>query len=358
MAALAPVTPGEMFAAWNWDSPADMKRLFQALGFEVEDTDDETLAGVDHPLAGLLRQYREATQAHRHLRRGLAEARRRPTAGSTPAGTRPAARPGRMSCGEPNMQQLPRDERTAAASSPRPAACWSRPTTARSSCASPPRCPATRRCWTPTGTATTCTRQTAQRVLGKQDVTKEDRQLAKALNFGLLYGMGAQGLRQHAQGRVRPRPDRGAGPARTATPSSAPTPAWRPGTAGEAQRAVETRTLAGAADSSRPRRPTSPKRTGGVRRRDGPAAAEHAGAGHRGRRAEAGPGPAVGAARKCPGRSPSWPCMTRSWSSPTRSRPTPSPAWLKRAMLDAMAPLIDPVPVEVEVKVGPTWGEG
>src|SRR5262245_34804847 len=31
-------------------------------------------------------------------------------------------------------------------------------------------------------------------------------------------------------------------------------------------------------------------------------------------------------------------------------------AWLKRAMMDAMAPLIAPVPVEVEVKVGATWG--
>jgi DNA polymerase-1 len=31
-------------------------------------------------------------------------------------------------------------------------------------------------------------------------------------------------------------------------------------------------------------------------------------------------------------------------------------AWLRGAMLDAMAPLIAPVPVEVEVKVGQTWG--
>jgi DNA polymerase I-like protein with 3'-5' exonuclease and polymerase domains len=30
--------------------------------------------------------------------------------------------------------------------------------------------------------------------------------------------------------------------------------------------------------------------------------------------------------------------------------------WLKRAMIDAMAPLIDPIPCEIEVKVGPTWG--
>jgi len=32
-------------------------------------------------------------------------------------------------------------------------------------------------------------------------------------------------------------------------------------------------------------------------------------------------------------------------------------AWLKAAMLDAMAPLLDPVPVAVEIKIGRTWGE-
>jgi len=29
--------------------------------------------------------------------------------------------------------------------------------------------------------------------------------------------------------------------------------------------------------------------------------------------------------------------------------------WLEKAMLDAMAPLIEPVPVEVEFTIGPTW---
>ena len=39
-------------------------------------------------------------------------------------------------------------------------------------------------------------RQTASIVLGKpvEDVSKEDRQLAKAVNFGLLYGQKARGL--------------------------------------------------------------------------------------------------------------------------------------------------------------------
>ena len=30
--------------------------------------------------------------------------------------------------------------------------------------------------------------------------------------------------------------------------------------------------------------------------------------------------------------------------------------WLKRCMVDGMAPLIDPVPVEVDVSIGKTWG--
>jgi len=43
-------------------------------------------------------------------------------------------------------------------------------------------------------------RLTAARVLGKAEaeVTKADRQIAKSLNFGLLYGMGWRGLRSYA----------------------------------------------------------------------------------------------------------------------------------------------------------------
>ncbi len=40
--------------------------------------------------------------------------------------------------------------------------------------------------------------RTARIVLGVEDVTKEHRQLAKSLNFGLVYGMGATNFRQYA----------------------------------------------------------------------------------------------------------------------------------------------------------------
>jgi DNA polymerase-1 len=39
---------------------------------------------------------------------------------------------------------------------------------------------------------------TAQSLIGREDVNKDDRKLAKAVNFGLLYGMGAKGLQSYA----------------------------------------------------------------------------------------------------------------------------------------------------------------
>jgi DNA polymerase I len=39
---------------------------------------------------------------------------------------------------------------------------------------------------------------TAQSLTGRKDVSKDERKLAKAVNFGLLYGMGAKGLQAYA----------------------------------------------------------------------------------------------------------------------------------------------------------------
>jgi DNA polymerase-1 len=41
---------------------------------------------------------------------------------------------------------------------------------------------------------------TARSITEKEQVSKEDRKLAKAVNFGLLYGMGPAGLRHYARG--------------------------------------------------------------------------------------------------------------------------------------------------------------
>jgi DNA polymerase-1 len=108
MADLAPKRAGEMFGSWHWDSSADMRLLFQTLGFEVLDTCDETLARIDHPLAGRLRAYRAAcklasTYGKNWANHITSDGRVYPRWNQTQSAA------GRMSCSHPNMQQLPRD---------------------------------------------------------------------------------------------------------------------------------------------------------------------------------------------------------------------------------------------------------
>jgi hypothetical protein len=50
-----------------------------------------------------------------------------------------------------------------------------------------------------------------------------------------------------------------------------------------------------------------------------------------------------------------WRCGDR-WCECDADQAGPVGAWLRAAMVEGMAPLIEPVPVEVEVSVGSTWG--
>jgi DNA polymerase-1 len=60
---LAPQKIGDLpgiGANWNFNSGSQIQALLAQLGYAVENTKDETLAGIDHPLANLLRRYRYA----------------------------------------------------------------------------------------------------------------------------------------------------------------------------------------------------------------------------------------------------------------------------------------------------------
>jgi DNA polymerase I-like protein with 3'-5' exonuclease and polymerase domains len=58
MNAIAP--PRE--AAWKWTSTTQMKQMFAQLGHDRPNVQDATLAGIDHPIAALLRQFRGASK--------------------------------------------------------------------------------------------------------------------------------------------------------------------------------------------------------------------------------------------------------------------------------------------------------
>src|SRR5262249_34370456 len=108
--AQAPARPGrfEGMEGWNWDSNPQVQQVLTLLGFPVESVDDDVLAGIGHPLAEMLRQYRGArkrcsTYGGAWLQHVAADGR------VSPAWKQLGAEAsGRMSCREPNMQQLPR----------------------------------------------------------------------------------------------------------------------------------------------------------------------------------------------------------------------------------------------------------
>jgi DNA polymerase-1 len=358
MQALAPVRPGEMYAMWNWDSPQDMAALFQALGFQVQGTADGVLAGIDHPLAGLLREYREATKLLSSFGEGWlkhVEEDGRVYAAWKQTGSDA----GRMSCENPNLQQIPRNR-------------------------------AYRRCFAaPVGRVLVKAdysqlelriaakvsgdeallaayqrgedvhTQTARLVLGKEDVSKEDRQLAKALNFGLLYGMSARGFQANARAEYGlDLTEAQAQEYRAAFFRAYPGLArWHDRV--KRRHAPETRTLAG----RRRLIPDPPRDTDPEKRRRWLSACDRQrintpvqGTGGDGiklalallwdRRGQA------------PGAFPVLAVHDEIVVECDEGQGVAVAAWLKQAMLDAMLPLIEPVPVEVDVTVARTWGGG
>ena len=188
----APPKPGELFdAAWNWDSPVQVKDALAAAGCQVDDTGDDTLAAANHPLADLLRQYRDARK--RCTTYGTAWLKHIADDGRVYASWRQlGAASGRMSCSDPNMQQLPRGEYRRCVVAP-PGRVLVKADYSQIELRIAAKVSGDQALLDAYLRGEDLHSITAKNVLGIHEVTKEDRQLAKALNFGLLYGMGARG---------------------------------------------------------------------------------------------------------------------------------------------------------------------
>jgi DNA polymerase-1 len=194
----APPRPdGALFAQpWNWDSPAQVKEVLALAGCPVEDTADGTLAAIAHPLAQVLRRYRAAAKKVsvygpvwlKHVA---------PDGRVYPSWKQLGAVTGRMSCSGPNMQQLPRGEvRRCVVAPPGRAlvkADWSQLHLRIIAGVAPE--PAMQAAFRDGQDLHTLT---ARRLTGKEEVSKEERQRAKAAAFGLCYGMGAERFRAYA----------------------------------------------------------------------------------------------------------------------------------------------------------------
>jgi DNA polymerase-1 len=181
----------------NLDSPKQLKQALAALGLELADTADETLALCDHPAAAALRRYRAAAKLVASY--GREWARVHPVTGRVhPDWRQLGAATGRMACRDPNVQQLPRDGGFRQAVVAPPGRVLIKADFGQIELRVAAELSGDRRLIEAFRRGEDVHTATARWVLGVREPTKADRQKAKAVNFGLLYGMSAEGFRRQA----------------------------------------------------------------------------------------------------------------------------------------------------------------
>jgi DNA polymerase-1 len=185
---------------WNWDSPEQVKKAFAQMGVTVASTDDDTLAGIDHPLAGLLREYRAAAKRVGTYGRSWVEKHVWRDNSVMPSWNQLGASSGRMSCSDPNLQQIPRQSEYRRCFVARPGNLLVKADYSQVELRIAAKVANEQVMIAAYREGRDLHIMTAARILSKPEaeVTKGDRQLAKAVNFGLLYGMGWRGLKQYA----------------------------------------------------------------------------------------------------------------------------------------------------------------
>jgi DNA polymerase I-like protein with 3'-5' exonuclease and polymerase domains len=199
--------PAERNDKWNWDSPEQVKAAVRSVGLKLEKTGIDHLKRVDHDLARALLSYKEARgnlgtygekffEPTKEGREVYTDGRINPSWRVCEADT------GRMSCAEPNMQNIPSKSRLRELR-----ACVVAPEgrvlvvadysqielrVAAKIAGEEAMLEAYREGKDLHG-------MTARSVTGREEVSEGERKLAKAVNFGLLYGQGAEGLRNYAR---------------------------------------------------------------------------------------------------------------------------------------------------------------
>jgi DNA polymerase I-like protein with 3'-5' exonuclease and polymerase domains len=340
--ATATQDPTKLFTERNWNSNDQVKRALALAGCEVAATSDAVLASLDHPLAEVIRLYRAARK--RATTYGAAWLRH-----VTPDGRvyakwwQASTAAGRMSCSKPNLQQIPQDVRYRRCVAAPPGRLLVRADYSQIELRIAALISEDKAMLDAYRSGIDLHVSTAQRMLGKQDVSKAERQIAKSANFGLLYGLGARGYRAYAQAHfgLRLSEDQARHYRKAFFDAYPGLAAWHRQTGRTGEQAIETRTLAG-------------RRRLGVQRFTEKLNSPVQGSGADGLKQALG---LLWERRHdCPGAFPVIACHDEIVIECDADQAEAVASWLKHAMLDGMAPLIEPVPVEVEVKVGRTWG--
>jgi len=194
----------------NWNRLELIKKVLHRHGIQVESTSEEALAPhKNHPFVATFLRWREVKKRKELLADLLTplKADGRIYADWKPLG----AGTGRMTCKTPNLQQTPHELR--AYIKPREGCVLVKADFSQIELRIAAAVANDQRMLQAFREGTDLHRLTASLILSKslKQVSKEERQLAKALNFGLLYGMGAGGPANLCRYPVRGIPLFGAG---------------------------------------------------------------------------------------------------------------------------------------------------
>jgi DNA polymerase-1 len=346
----------------NWNSPKQVLAAFASVGVTVTSTNNDTLAGIDHPLAARLRDYRAAAKlAGTYGRKWLDK--HAPGGRVLPNWHQLGTETGRMSCSDPNLQQIPRENLTY-----------------RRCFVAPPGMVLVKADYSQIELRIAAVvageermirayalgedlhAQTAAHLTGKPlaEVIKADRQLAKVVNFGLLYGMGSRGLVQYAKTfGVRlslAEAERYKAAFFDLYPALA---AWHARTRGPIQRTYFKPNGTHIVSTRGGRRRVLPL---AKRKADGtiyPNVTEALNTPVQGTGADGLKGAIAllwERRAECPTSRPVLFVHDEIVVEVPEADAEVAEKWLKKAMEDGMAPLIAPVPVVVDVTSGPTWG--
>jgi DNA polymerase-1 len=187
----------------NWQSPSQVLAWLQSRGYAIENTDSATLLALGNgdPLIAHLLDYRDAakrasTYGATWLDDHLHPVTRRIHADYLQLGSKA----GRMSCARPNVQNLPRSAAYRGAIQVREGYALVKADFSQIELRLAAVMASDETMLVAFRKGKDLHVLTASQVLGipEDQVEKDPRQLAKALNFGLIYGMGARRLQEHA----------------------------------------------------------------------------------------------------------------------------------------------------------------
>ena len=325
---------------WNWDNPGEVREALRLSGCDIANTNDETLSGLDHPLARILRQYREKRKLTTTY--GVDWLKHLDGNRVYPDWRQFGAASGRMTCSSPNLQQIPRDPRYRRCIAAPAGRVLVKADYSQIELRIAARIANETRMIEAYEAGQDLHRLTAQRVMNREEITRSDRQLAKAINFGLLYGMGAEGFRRYARAQFAIElSSEEAAAYRNAFFESYPgLRSWHQ--AMKRSRDRESRTLTGRRHLLTDRSPL-PMRLNLPVQGTGADGIKRALALLWERRGQ------------CPGAFPVLACHDEIVIECDENAGNSAAEWLRSAMVDGMAPLIRPAPVEVDLQIGRTW---